>query len=781
MGSRLIFSRKLLIVFTGLIFAIFCFQAASAQKKKKEIVIKVAANQNIRDIAKKYLDNPDLWVDILRANNISSAAELKAGMTLKIPVESITRATKELEKARSTIQTADKSGAKIFAPSTIDSAVALRNRAIEKRKSGDWDDCFILAKKSTAAANRAYKVCLSKQDVPGQAKLHYKLGSVQSRKPADAIWKGATKGDVLIERDKVRTLSRSYAEILFHDESRLKLEENSQALIQEMRVNLLENKNRSNVSLIEGDFTALLSGGRSMKGFELDIPGVETEIKSKNFRVGRNKQGSKFANYEGELGVKAAGEKVVLEKNQGTVVKVNQKPTKPKNLLAGVKLVSPENEAEVFDLATPLTWEKISGASQYEVQIAEDKCCEKIVSKSKRKGASLSKLPQLGAGIYFWRVSAYDNMGLAGPFSSPRSFVVVKDDVPPYLLLKSPLENAVVNQGSVSVAGEIEKGAGLIVNGEAASVSEEGTFSVNIPLKAGVNLITVAAKDKAGNQTKVERSVSFQALGALNIDFDPSLVRLAPNKFTVKNRAFTLSGRSQPGNVLTLNSRTGDFTAQAITDTEGAFQFSVTLKQLSAVFDLKVVSLAGDSASRQISIEVDDQPPKIILEGKVPPRTGEDKLSLKGRVEGGHKVFINGEERELTEERFSETVELAPGANHIKISASDLAGNSAESELDVFLDRTPPKYSRAKINPLVVKGGEQVTIHVYAQDESGLKKAAPFTVKVSDFTFNGFLRYVKSASRYEGVVSIPAGVGGKVVLQKVILQDALGNRKDYSF
>ena len=103
---------------------------------------------------------------------------------------------------------------------------------------------------------------------------------------------------VLIEEEKVRTLSRSTAQITFRDDSRLRLNANSQALIQRMRVDPLSREEEAKVSLIEGDFYALLAGKSQRKNFELEVPEVETQIDPTNFWVRRDTSGSKFTNYD---------------------------------------------------------------------------------------------------------------------------------------------------------------------------------------------------------------------------------------------------------------------------------------------------------------------------------------------------------------------------------------------------------------------------------------------------------------------------------------------------
>jgi len=229
-------------------------------QKAETITITVEPGRSVRDISQKYLGNPDYWTDILQANNISSAAEVNPGMTIVIPVTAIKRAIGKLDEAQAEFQSASKAGARIFASAEIDSGFALYEEASRQRRLGDWNKSYEMAKTALTVFKKASEICLKKKDVPGQANLHYRVGNVESKKQAETLWLDAKLGSILIEGEKVRTLSRSLAEILFRDESRLRLEENSQALIQEMRTNLLEKKNKSTVSLINGDLYALLGG-----------------------------------------------------------------------------------------------------------------------------------------------------------------------------------------------------------------------------------------------------------------------------------------------------------------------------------------------------------------------------------------------------------------------------------------------------------------------------------------------------------------------------------------
>ncbi|MEE9610145.1 MAG: FecR domain-containing protein, partial [Desulfatiglandales bacterium] len=252
------------------------------------LTVTVQENQSLRDIAEEYLGNPNLWIDILRANSIESAADIKVGMQLRIPATALARANQALQEALGLIDKATMTGARLFAPSIIANAIETRDRAIAERNIGRYDSSYNLARQSGEKAHEALIICIANQNVPAQAIINYRKGTVQRREPESRIWNNASLNTILLEGERVRTLSESYASILFRDESRLRLEENSLALIQRMRSNRLANIEDSSIRLLEGDLSVFLGGSRSLNNFHLEIPDIETIVRSSRFWVSRD-------------------------------------------------------------------------------------------------------------------------------------------------------------------------------------------------------------------------------------------------------------------------------------------------------------------------------------------------------------------------------------------------------------------------------------------------------------------------------------------------------------
>jgi hypothetical protein len=86
---------------------------------------------------------------------------------------------------------------------------------------------------------------------------------------------------------------------------------------------------------------------------------------------------------------------------------------------------------------------------------------------------------------------------------------ITLDTVPPKLELDLPGD--VVSTSSLEIKGKTEPGAEVMINNEAVRVDSDGNFKKTVELNDGTNLITVLAKDSAGNEVKVTRAINREA------------------------------------------------------------------------------------------------------------------------------------------------------------------------------------------------------------------------------------------------------------------------------
>ena len=113
-------------------------------------------------------------------------------------------------------------------------------------------------------------------------------------------------------------------------------------------------------------------------------------------------------------------------------------------------------------------------------------------------------------GSHTISVTASDNDGNA---ASAKTATFTVDTAPPTLTITAPAEGLVTNKTTITVSGKTDdatsKPVTVTVNGAAATVGTDGSFSKDVTLTNGANKITIIAKDKAGKTTTIVRNVTL--------------------------------------------------------------------------------------------------------------------------------------------------------------------------------------------------------------------------------------------------------------------------------
>lgn len=86
------------------------------------------------------------------------------------------------------------------------------------------------------------------------------------------------------------------------------------------------------------------------------------------------------------------------------------------------------------------------------------------------------------------------------------------DRTAPKLTIDKPEDNTTVNDGThkVTVNGITDEDAKVTINGRIAVVKSDGSFTYSMPLNDGDNVLTIIAKDPAGNETTETRKVIYK-------------------------------------------------------------------------------------------------------------------------------------------------------------------------------------------------------------------------------------------------------------------------------
>jgi hypothetical protein len=156
-----------------------------------------------------------------------------------------------------------------------------------------------------------------------------------------------------------------------------------------------------------------------------------------------------------------------------------------------------------FEVETPTVVAAVRGTI-FHVAVAEDGTSQVDVYEG-----TVALTGQAGAAATLTSGSeAVVKRGQRGATSQPlspaceRAWQAQDTLIGPFLEVTAPQDGAAVTQETTTVRGRAERGAVVLVNGAAATVDEKGQFQEVVPLKAGVNAVTVIARDGSGHEVK---------------------------------------------------------------------------------------------------------------------------------------------------------------------------------------------------------------------------------------------------------------------------------------
>jgi hypothetical protein len=296
-----------------------------------------------------------------------------------------------------------------------------------------------------------------------------------------------------------------------------------------------------------------------------------------------------------------------------------------------------------------------------------------------------------------------------------------------------------------------------------------------------VNAVTIEARDPAGNTTERRRTFMFMPDQAAAVEFDPAIPRLSARHFVTDREVISIAGRTDADARVVIEAADGSKRAVSYADPEGRFGINVPLREPEERFTVQVVASSGFVTHDEFQVTIDHEPPPIELEAPLPVVTAVEWLPLRGRLPGGGRLLIDGRPATLIDDTFEESITLRQGRNAIELVATDLVGNVSIEQLEVFLDQAPPQLVRQEVAPSRASPRARVSVEVVANDASGMKQAAPFTLRVGDATLSDFLRFDPSSQSYRSTLVLPAGMQGPIALAEVELEDYAGNRQRYTF
>jgi hypothetical protein len=740
------------------------------------IKVRMEPGASLRGISEKYLKDPDLWPVILRLNGIESITDLAEGRELLLPGSQVRLSTTALDTSLVEIQKANEAGAQLFAPILIRNAIDFRDQAVVQHRNGAYQQSISLSSKSIGRADAARARSEEKRDIEAEARLSDRQGWVEGQKVSENGWTERELDAVLNEQEKLRTLSASTAQVVFRDASRFRLNPNSQAVIQRMRDDPLKRRKEAQISLVEGDFYALLAPESDRSRLEVNLANVDAKIDSGSFWVSQDQDGAKFSNYDAKPVAIVSGEDtLVLGRNEGAVVRAGEAPKEKVAVIGRLTLSEPADNAIVFGTHVRLSWRGVDDGHGYWVEIAFDPLFDRMAE-------SLWNMPQsrtddigLAPGTYYWRVAALDAHGLPGQMSVAQKFELINDSAPPYLQIRTPQPDAIMREAAVTVSGETEAGAAVFVDGEVADVDGSGRFFMTIASKEGRNDLTVVARDAAGNETTRRLAFTYLADRQRDIVYDAAIPRDDTGRFLTAGRELGLSGTVTEEAKVSVLGDNGAPRSETYADATGRFTLNVPLEATQETLVVVVTTVSGYAYRETIEALVSDQPPHFRLSDPPPAITSNPRLDLAVEAEPGTILRVNGMPPETGDGKTHFHLDLKQGANLVEIVGTNAVGLVTIEKYTVVFDTVKPEMTAEEVTTKDLGDTAMLSIRVAARDDTGLALTSRFRVRAGSAERSGILRYSKADRSYRGMIEIPRQADGPVPDVVVELADVAGN------
>jgi len=273
-------------------------------------------------------------------------------------------------------------------------------------------------------------------DVRPEAQVTWTQREVKAKPPKATDWLDARAKMNLWKLYKVSTGDEASVNIVFEDESDLRLRQNALLVIyggsaqrtktEKTKVVLEQGTIRGGLAKLDGEPAPI----------EVEPPSGNVELFAKLAQVQADVGASMVSVYDGRASVKGkVGQPVEVKQGFGTVVKKGKAPEPPRPLPATPAWETAVGDDGVVLAVVPVgasldykaSWKPVDGASAYRVELANDEAFHEVFIDATIDAAAQQAflMKDMTEGNYFARVSARDASGLEGPPTAPIELRVV--------------------------------------------------------------------------------------------------------------------------------------------------------------------------------------------------------------------------------------------------------------------------------------------------------------------------------------------------------------------
>jgi RHS repeat-associated protein len=330
------------------------------------------------------------------------------------------------------------------------------------------------------------------------------------------------------------------------------------------------------------------------------------------------------------------------------------------------------------------------------------------------------------------------------------------DTQPPVCTIQSPTDSLITNLSSTTVSGTIfdSTSTTLTINGKSVSVSN-GSFTSEVVLSEGINIITMSATDAAGNTTTISKTIVVDRTA-------PTLIVSSPlDSIITKLSSIMISGTVKDSTAITIT-----LNAINVPVANGSFTTTIALNEGINKITIVASDAAGNTSTITRSIRLDTQPPICIIQFPSDSLiTKTSSLTMSGTISDltAITLTINGKNISIDKGMFSTVISLNEGFNNIQMIATDFVGNSTIISRSVCLDTIPPTIKITSPQNGALVYDSVITLTGTISDETGVLLFA-----------NGMAAINGSSGTF--AVRVPL-ISGKNIIA-IETTDEAGNRTD---
>jgi hypothetical protein len=215
------------------------------------------------------------------------------------------------------------------------------------------------------------------------------------------------------------------ARITIHLKDGSSIEVKPESLIKMASLSLPQGGERQvKIEVLSGGITADVRKATQGSRFEASSKVAVASVRGTQFRFGIDGEGARLETLEGVVAISSSNDPnskpVEVPAGKGTVVSAAGDVAPPSPLPEAPRLSAPLKGALGPD--SRLEWQATTGAATYKIELARD--ADFLVDAKSINAAepTLSWPEPIPAGKWFWRVTAYDAQGFAGPSSKVYAF-----------------------------------------------------------------------------------------------------------------------------------------------------------------------------------------------------------------------------------------------------------------------------------------------------------------------------------------------------------------------